>query len=62
MLTNDIALCRNYKCTLRRSCYRYMAMPKPHWQIYAEFNEKNPGDCFEEIMPLDRLREVHEEE
>jgi len=62
MLTSDLALCRNYKCPLRRSCYRYMAVPNPHWQTYAEFDGKNTEDCFEKIMPLDKLREVHEEE
>jgi hypothetical protein len=41
----DIAMCENVECPLRRTCYRFMAVPNPFRQSYAEFAPKADGDC-----------------
>ena len=33
----DITMCTNRNCPIRRSCYRYVAIPTPKWQSYAAF-------------------------
>lgn len=33
----DISMCKNKKCKLRESCYRFKAVPNPYRQAYATF-------------------------
>ena len=38
----DIAMCRNERCSIKMSCYRYTAEPNGKWQSYDSFEgEKN---------------------
>lgn len=34
----DITMCQNHKCEKKEECYRYKAIPNPHYQSYAIFN------------------------
>lgn len=36
----DISMCKNKTCPLRNTCYRFIAEPNPHRQVYAEFDWK----------------------
>lgn len=36
----DITMCKNEKCPLKGRCYRYTAVPCPHWQSYFMSPEK----------------------
>ena len=39
----DISMCSNDKCSKRKGCYRYTAIPNPYYQAYADFsNEDKP--------------------
>ena len=45
----DISMCIGYEvvegheelCPKRNKCYRYTAVPTPHWQAYSNFYEPN---------------------
>lgn len=37
----DITMCNNSKCPIAQWCYRYRAIPTPHWQSYAHFEPKS---------------------
>ena len=39
----DISMCSNAKCDKKNKCYRYMAIPNPFRQSYADFDEKDCG-------------------
>lgn len=41
----DIAMCNNYKCSIRDMCYRYRAVPHPYWQSFAGFQQDSEGNC-----------------
>lgn len=41
----DITLCTNKTCQLRGTCKRYLQVPDPHWQSYADFKPDGNGDC-----------------
>ena len=36
----DISMCRNDGCPLRKSCYRFTAIPSPFRQAYTHFEYK----------------------
>ena len=40
----DIAMCRNQKCPSAHTCHRFMAIPSPHRQAYAEFKPEEGED------------------
>ena len=40
----DIAMCKNETCPLKKSCYRFLAIPFEPAQCYAEFEYKD-GKC-----------------
>ena len=40
----DIALCKNEKCKLKKSCYRFIATPDEYWQTYCDFVSKDCKD------------------
>jgi len=48
----DISMCDNKKCERNKKCYRFMAIPNPFRQSYANFDEKN---C-EYFMPINGSR------
>jgi hypothetical protein len=33
----DIAMCNNTSCKSHKECVRFMAVPHPSWQSYANF-------------------------
>lgn len=33
----DISLCQDHKCPFNKFCYRYTAIPNPHWQSYGGY-------------------------
>lgn len=35
----DISMCKNEKCTLKDTCYRFSATPNSPYQYYQPFNE-----------------------
>jgi len=39
----DITMCKNKKCSKRKTCYRYMAKPDKHNQSY--FLKMNENKC-----------------
>ena len=42
----DIAMCMNNHCPSRTECYRFMAVPDPLYQSYADFQpDKVRGRC-----------------
>lgn len=48
----DIQLCQQRTCPKRHQCYRYLALPSPHWQSYMEFT---PGrQCTAFLSTRDR--------
>lgn len=36
----DVALCRDYACPSRETCYRFLATPSPFMQTYASFGRE----------------------
>lgn len=41
----DIAICTNATCTMKESCYRFMADPSDFRQAYADFEQDENGEC-----------------
>jgi hypothetical protein len=41
----DISMCSNGKCTKRKTCYRFMAMPDKYLQSYCMFLQGTNGCC-----------------
>ena len=37
----DISMCKNESCPLKKSCYRYLAIPFKPVQCYREFEYKD---------------------
>ncbi len=61
----DLAMCRNESCPSKLKCFRYMAIPDPYWQPFAQF-EIPPGhnkcECFMEIGKGARLNQsIHQD-
>ena len=52
MTMPDIAMCENETCKLKQECYRYMAKPNEHWQVYADFKPVREDYC-ENQIPYD---------
>lgn len=46
----DLAMCKNYKCPSRKSCYRYTAIPYEYWQTYAVFTVNEGEDKCENYI------------
>lgn len=40
----DISMCTNATCTLRESCYRFLALPSM-LQSFARFTQDKDGEC-----------------
>jgi hypothetical protein len=49
----DICMCNNEECYCKETCYRYRAIPDPHWQSYSTF----PTPIATECEHYDRVRE-----
>ena len=32
----DISMCTNHECSLKDTCYRYLAKPNKYWQSYIK--------------------------
>lgn len=48
--SNDITMCSNEDCPLKKKCYRHEATPNPYWQSYSDFQPiGNTCDGFWEI-------------
>jgi len=41
----DISICKNDRCTLKETCYRFKAIPNKQWQLYSEFKQKKDKTC-----------------
>lgn len=41
----DITMCNNVVCTKRSTCYRFQADPKPFWQSWSNFEQREDGEC-----------------
>lgn len=43
----DITMCRPVKCAVRHTCYRFKAIPDPHWQSTTDFSKlpRDDGKC-----------------
>ena len=33
----DITMCLGNDCPIKETCYRFTAIPTPHWQSYSDF-------------------------
>ena len=42
----DISMCMNKECPKKNKCYRYMAVPNPFRQSYADFGKELPCDHY----------------
>lgn len=40
----DISLCQNEKCLMKKTCYRFTAVPSIR-QVYADFKPDANGKC-----------------
>lgn len=40
-------MCERLDCPKRGTCYRYLAIPTPDWQAYAEYKPETCGDYWE---------------
>ena len=38
-------MCNNTECPMRKSCYRYLAVPFSPVQTYADFKPDEKGEC-----------------
>jgi len=54
-----IFMCKNRKCPRRKDCYRYRAVPDPHWQARFEF-EHSRCSHFLPLQPNDKVRPMSE--
>lgn len=52
----DICMCRNDNCVAREKCYRYCAVPTPHWQTY--FAELDTKEKCEHFWPLQKSEDL----
>jgi hypothetical protein len=52
----DITMCTNTNCNKRVTCFRYLAVPKPHNQSFAKFNN---DDCeyYDRVQITDKVRQ-----
>ena len=57
----DISMCANNKCSKKKDCYRYRALPDSPWQAYSEFEPLASGQCdyFEPLIDGDLLDDHH---
>ena len=57
----DIAMCAK-GCPRCLECYRFRAVPTPHWQPYGNFDPKGLSSCdyFWEIKPGQNVRDIKE--
>lgn len=69
----DISMCCNDSCTIKNSCYRYIANPSTFRQSYTSFSQNEDNSCDHFIEPTDeeyansaywqeKIRELNEEE
>lgn len=56
----DITMCEAIRCTARKSCYRYRAIPNPCRQAYSAFDATLGIRCQHRIIitPTDRVRDT----
>lgn len=57
----DISMCKNNKCPLNETCYRYVATPSSY-QTYSDFQYKDGCDYYWEFLGsrgvLNQLRDI----
>lgn len=41
----DISLCKNEKCSLKETCFRYKTVSKRNYQSYTNFKQNEDGSC-----------------
>jgi len=46
---SDISMCKNEECPLKKTCYRYVAIPNDYWQAYGQFVYNNGCDWYIEV-------------
>jgi len=52
----DLSMCDNDKCSKRKQCYRFCAVPFKEWQCWTHFElEEYQGGCFLPNRPGDKL-------
>ena len=60
----DIAMCQNEVCAKKLECYRYLAVPDPYRQSYAQFDADGCTSYIEcrTVSQERRLDAMHEGE